>query len=406
MPFDLRANPPRQRGLRGSYGRDLREHPVQSLERALRNLVHSLPTKNPRSALAGPARELIQKARLAPARQRLEQHEPRPAFSDGFDRAFQRGQLALPADERRIRKGAPAIAKSDDDRRLPNAALKLALDLFEVEHRRFRRLIAVARILSQQVLCDLAERVWDLRANRTKLGWLGDDMPAQHLADARSLEGWPAREALEEDDPGGIEVRALVDFVVQQPCLLRRDISRCLDGQVADRGAEPPAAGEPEIDEHRFFQRRVGVDDHVRWLDISMEHIPIVRFPQCGQHATADGDRVFNRQQALAQALFECHPRDEGRDQEEQIVVAADFQYGGDERTLRLAQDVRLVLQPHLSAERDGRRRRGLDDDLPSLLEVGPEEGHDALVFLEAPKRAEALTENAVRGGGFAHLSA
>jgi len=104
----------------------------------LRNLVHPLPAKNPRSTLAGPARELIQKARLPPARQRLEQHEAGSAFADRFDRPFQRSQLASAADERRIGETAPAIAKSNDDRRLLNTALELALDLIEVEHGSFR----------------------------------------------------------------------------------------------------------------------------------------------------------------------------------------------------------------------------------------------------------------------------
>src|SRR5690606_19493007 len=100
----------------------------------------------------------------------------------------------------------------------------------EVAHEALRRLIAVVRVLRQELADDPSEHGRDLRPELRDFGRLADGVQADELAYGRRRERRLPDERLEEYGTQRVQVRALVDRALQHPTLLGRAVGPATDG--------------------------------------------------------------------------------------------------------------------------------------------------------------------------------
>jgi hypothetical protein len=77
-------------------------------------------------------RELVQQARLAAARLRLDEHHAALAADGAVHLGAQRRQFRSPADEGRLGQGAPRVVRADNQRGLALSGVELPGDLVDV----------------------------------------------------------------------------------------------------------------------------------------------------------------------------------------------------------------------------------------------------------------------------------
>ena len=214
--------------------------PAEHLERAGRGLVDALAAQHPGAAPGrAPAARRAGASCRRPTRPRAAPGA-RPPCAARSSCASSASSSLVAADEGRLGERPALVVQADHEARLAHAARAgpSAISV-EVRQRGLRGLVAVARVLAQAGAGPprRAPAARPRPSCRRSGGRAVRCMP-QQLADALGLERRAARQALEEQDADRVEVRALVDVVVEQPRLLR---ARC-SGPCRPSAAAPPAS--------------------------------------------------------------------------------------------------------------------------------------------------------------------
>lgn len=102
--------------------------------------------------------------------------------------------------------------------------------LGDVGHHRRRRLVAPVGILGQQPLHDAVDGPGHGDTQGPQVWGRGVQVVAEHLPHAVAAERGTGRQALEEHDAEGVEVRPGVDAHPDQPARLRRQVAGGADG--------------------------------------------------------------------------------------------------------------------------------------------------------------------------------
>ena len=244
---------------------DLPCDPVEHLQRTLRCRVRARAAQDPRAAPPGRHRRMVEHPGLADARLAVDEQQDGLAGERSRELLLERAQLLVAPDEGRLRQRPPQIVRADGDGWLADAALQPHRDLVEVRQDGGRGLVPVPRVLLEEVLDDVVERTRDGGASVQPRRLRREVLP-QDLAHRRAHEWWPSREALEEDDPRRVEIRAFADLAVDEPGLLRRHVADRPDGHVAEGRVEVRTARKAEVDEGDALRRRARCDDDVRRL--------------------------------------------------------------------------------------------------------------------------------------------
>ena len=144
-------------------------------------------------------RRVVEHAGLARARLALHEQQDGLAGERSRELILERAQLLVAPDEGRLRQRPASIVRADRHRRLADAALQPGRDLVEVGQDRGRGLVAIPRVLLEEVLDDVVERARHAAAPVQPRGLRREVLP-QDVAHRRALERRPSREALEQDD--------------------------------------------------------------------------------------------------------------------------------------------------------------------------------------------------------------
>ncbi len=355
---------------------------AEELERTRCGLVHSLAAKDPGSETRGFDCELVEQPRLAPARLRLDDHEPGPAAHHRLEPMPQRRHLVGSPDERGLAQRQVPVVHARGELRLDDAAVELGCDGGEVEPDRPRGLVPLVGVLAEQSLDDLVEGAGDIGSDAPHPRRPRADVVMQDLAHRRAGGGWPACHRLEQQDTEGVEVGSLVDRRVEEARRFGSQIAHRAHQLVANGGAEQGAVGEPEVDQLGALGTGLHGDDDVGRLHVAMQHAGLVRGLQCRGDIHADPEdrahgQLVEQERAQRGALVvRLHDA-------EQVAVLAARDHRPHRRGSEHLEDLGLVLEPEANR---CRRRVGsdqLDDDGRAIGARPPEMGLDPAPSLE-----------------------
>ena len=178
------------------------------------------------------------------------------------------------------------------------------------------RLVAIRGLLRERSHDEQVEVLGDLRPlHRWGLGDLGEMLHGdldRRLARERHVSG----EELVEDDPGGVEIRGLVDRRAAR--LLGREVLRGADDRALLRHLARAGARDAEV---RDLDHALRVDDDVVRLDVAVDDPVAVRVAERSEDLARvrDGDRHRARA-TLADQLLERAPLDVLHDDEVRAV--------------------------------------------------------------------------------------
>jgi hypothetical protein len=390
---DAGADRGAERGLGGHRRRDLADHAGEHLKRRLRRLVESLASQDPAAVLGAAPRQLGQEPALAPARLRLEQHERAASLASLLERGRERVELLPATDEGRLRQRAAPVTRAGHEPRLAHTALERGGDLVEVGERGRRRLVAVARILSEQALDDVVEHGRYVTPETAELGRRRGEVQAQELAHAVGLEGRAAGQAFEEQRAGGVEIRPRVDAALERAGLLGRHVAQRAGRQRACRLIEVRAPGEAEVDQERAAEPAPIVDDDIGGLHVAVQHAVLVHVLKRGQDVPADDERVGHCKRAGLETLGQREALHERCDQIELAGVTPGVDQRREPGARDLSKDERFVREPLANARGDLSECGRLDDDAPAGLDVVGEPRVDAQTRLQLARRPESPRE-------------
>jgi len=377
---------------------------VEDFERPLRGVVAALAAQHPGAGLDARAVELGQQAALAAAGDRLDRHEARAAVRGAPQLRLERVEVGRAGDEGGLGEAAPAaLAQADHDLRILVAAVQRVADRAEVVPHRLGGLVAVLRVLAQQALHEVVERRRHVGAQRAQRRRAARRVPAQDLADRFADEGRAPRQALEQHDAGRVQVRTLVDLLVQQARLLQRDVVGGVDGQLRRRRPRAERDLEAEVDERHAPQRGGGGHDDVCGLDVAVQHATLVGGDQPADDAARDADGVPRRQRAPGDARAQRDALDVGPHDERLVAPPAGSQRRREHRRVDVVQHAHLVFEAQPGGVADPRAGRDLDDDVGPRSAVLAAPGRDAAFAPEQLRRAIATVVQAVAGDGGGH---
>ena len=198
---------------------------------------------------------------------------------------------------------------------------------------------------------------WNATIESARAGRLVLNNLLEQHADA-SAKRRVSRKQFEEDDAKRVHVRTAIRIVAGARGLLRRHVGRSADDLALDRHCDLARVsfGQSEIHHVRLPVRR---DNHVRRLEISVNHALFVRVVQRFGDFDAESRRFVVRRLALKQPLVQGEPLDEVTDNVQRLgfdshfVDADDVRVPQRSRRSRFTQEFLPVLRIQAASSRE-----------------------------------------------------
>ena len=268
-----------QLAVGGGGPAEVPRHAGEHLEGPLRGLVQPLPVQA-QHGVGGASDQLHQQARLAAARLGAEERDAALATPGPAHLLLEQGELRLAPHEAGFGQRLAAVGAAQDEGRLGHAPVEVLGQAVEVVGQAGSGLVALGGVAPHQPVGDLAEQA---RHGRLEVRRCRRHLLLEDVADPVAVVDGPPEEALDQDQPDGVEVRALVRGAGDQAGLLGCQVPHAADRHVAHVGVQQVAAGQTEVDEHGPLDR-VAVDDDVRRLHVAVEDAEVVGVAQRGDH--------------------------------------------------------------------------------------------------------------------------
>ena len=210
----------------------------------------------------------------------------------------------------RLGQAGSDIRTADHHARIAFAALQTCQDGLQIRQHAVGRLVTIARILAQQVLNHFLQRPRHFDTMRAQFGNRRSHVFEEDLADRLAGEGRATRQALVQQDAGGIQVRRLGHIDVHGSRLLGRRVQRGPHGLAVGKHVGQHGVGQSDVDELGAHDRKPVVNDDVARFDVAVQHASDMKFTQRVKHADADRQRLTHLDRPAAQARLERHALD------------------------------------------------------------------------------------------------